>query len=137
MQPSSPRDWAKVSLEREQDAEVLLRHRSNSSSPAYMVGYALEAALKGLISALGETPKKIHAIDTLWRDAGLDWSTLGDRDGHREWFLRGWVPDLRYEVDPPHGKKLETLLSEGRQLSDWIRKKIDRALSINNRRMNS
>ncbi|MCP5052770.1 MAG: HEPN domain-containing protein [bacterium] len=125
MQPNTYKDWLEVSRERQEDAEALLVSRKESIGSVYMAGYSLECCLKAfLLLKTKKRPPRIHNIRNLWRSAGFRSTEINDKNGQRTFFFDHWQTDFRYTTTLPKEYNSEQLVRSTRQLTNWIRRKI-------------
>jgi hypothetical protein len=131
MQPTTPRDFLKVAVQRLTAAEEIMRTLGRTLEAQYIGGYSLECSLKALI--LEKTP----AMD---RPAMLDRLTHGARH-HRPDILLGilrnqgisltvelakrmrrfdWTTDLRYETGRKETGETNGLLRTASMIYQWV-----------------
>jgi len=123
--PDSYKEWIRVAEHRGKDAVSMLPDRSSSSGPAYMAGYTIECMLKAYLQRIGKpTPtsgREGHNLKALWSAANLRLSDLGDRKGHKAFFVRQWSTDMRYEMSSPKGHTSEELVQAAKQVAGYIK----------------
>ena len=138
MQPNTWEHWREIAIERAEDAGSIAEKRPNSLGSVYMVGYAVECALKAYLQRKGisfaSKGKEGHHLKTLWKKAGFRLSDINDTKGQQIFFIQEWTTNLRYEVRDNEGYLLiqgqglniKELIEGAKQLSGWIHKKIKR-----------
>ena len=138
MQPKTWEHWREVAIERAKDAEIIAENNPDSIGCVYMVGYAVECALKAYLQRKGKRfpgkGKEGHHLRALWETAGFRLSDIIDPKGLQVFFIEEWTTDLRYEVRDNDGYSLiedqgydmKELIEGAKQLSGWIHKKIRR-----------
>ena len=111
----------------------LLERRKNSIGPVYLVGYAVESALKAYLRRnnikFPGSGGEGHNLKRLWKSAGLTSSDLHDEGGCKTFFFDTWSTDLRYETELSQTNDSESLVKAAGQLVGWINKlskRIDR-----------
>ena len=124
MQPNTINDWMNLSRERQSDASALLRSRRKSIAPVYIVGYAIETALKAYLKSRNfqfpRSGREGHNLTGLWRRAGFRSSDLKDSTGHKSFFINEWGTHLRYETSLDQKQDSESLIKAAGQLVGWI-----------------
>ncbi len=133
MQPNTIDEWMNVSQERQKDANALLNSRRSSTAPVYLVGYAVESALKAYLKCRNfKFPKsgsEGHNLTGLWNSAGFRSSDLKDPTGHKSFFIKEWGTHLRYETSFDQTQNSESLIKAAGQLVGWISNLIRREKS--------
>lgn len=135
MQPTTPRDFLKVALQRLTAAEVIMASLRLTLEAQYIGGYSVECALKALIL------EKSPAVD---RAAMLDRLTHGAIHHRAEGLLErlrelgvaltvdlakrmrrfDWTTDLRYETGRKDTGETNGLLRTARALYEWVEEQI-------------
>jgi hypothetical protein len=131
MQPSTPRDFLKVALQRLTAAEEIMSTLRLTLESQYIGGYSVECSLKALI--LEKTPEAdrpamlkrltqgaIHhraevLLDRL-RDCGVVLTVALARRMRRY----GWATDLRYEIGRKDTGETNGLLRTARAVYEWV-----------------
>ena len=128
--PDSPEQWRATSLERGEDADAMLPERSGSSGPVYMAGYAIECMLKAYLQQAGisfpTSGEAGHNLRGLWKQAGLQLSDLGDKRGHRTFFIQHWSTDMRYWTDAPQNHTSDQLVQAAKQIAGNLQNRMRR-----------
>lgn len=129
--PSQPDAWLEVARERAADAEAMIPKRQGSCGPVYMVGYAIECALKAYLQARGiqfpSSGGRGHDLQRLWARTGFKLRDLNDQNGAKAFFLRDWNTSLRYTVELPSDFTLAELIQSAKALSGWLHHRVRRS----------
>jgi len=129
--PSTTEEWMIVARERGADAEAMLPSRAVSIGPVYMVGYAIECAIKGHLQHRGirrpASGQEGHNLKGLWKQAGFCFSDLKDPIGPKSFFIEQWSTDFRYQTNcPPNTPNSEELVKAAKEIVGWIQAQIKR-----------
>lgn len=131
--PDSPEQWRATSLERGEDADAMLPDRSQSAGPVYMAGYAIECMLKAYLQQEGiqfsTSGRKGHDLRGLWKQAGLQLSDLGDKNGNRVFFVEDWSTDMRYQTEAPKNRMPKELVKAAKQIAGNLQTRMRRSKS--------
>ncbi|MBW5483492.1 hypothetical protein [Streptomyces bambusae] len=94
----------------------------------YLAGYVVECKLKHLLHLRGirfsRRGAEGHNLRGLWDSAGFPAAR-----GHAALFLEHWGTELRYETQLPKGTDPHDLLKGGRELAQWVTRRIRQAES--------
>lgn len=105
--PATVQEWFDVARERGEDATSMLSDRVTSIGPVYMVGYAVESALKAYLHRKGiprpATGQSGHDLRALWKATRFRLSDIKDNSGCATYFIETWTTALRYQAYLPDG----------------------------------
>lgn len=135
MQPTTPRDFLRVALQRLTAAEAIMETLRLTLEAQYIGGYSVECSLKALIlekTALGERPTM---LERLTRGATYHRSeVLLDRLRDSDVFLTvdlakrmrrfDWSTNLRYETGRKDTGETNGLLRNAREIYTWVEEQI-------------
>lgn len=129
--PSTSDEWMTVARERAIDAEAMLPSRADSIGPAYMVGYAVECAIKGFLQYKGiprpPSGQEGHNLRGMWRQARFRLGDLKDPVGTKSFFIEQWSTDFRYQTAcPPNTPNSDDLVRAAKGIVGWIHAQIKR-----------
>ena len=131
MQPTTPRDFLRVALQRLSAAEEIMETLRLSLEAQYIGGYSVECSLKALILEKTPVPDRPEALDQLTRGAKYHRvDVLRDRLRERGVSLTvelakrmrrfDWTTDLRYETGRKDTGETNGLLGTARAIDDWV-----------------
>ena len=130
MQPTTPRDFLKVALQRLTAAEEILETLRLTLEAQYIGGYFVECSLKALILEKTAEPDRSAVLDRLTRGATyhrievlLDW--LRERgifltvELAKRMRRFDWTTSLRYEIGRKDTGETNGLLRTAREIYQW------------------
>ena len=131
MQPTTPRDFLKVALQRLTAAEEIMDTLRLTLEAQYIGGYAVECSLKALILEKTAEPDRPTVLDRLTHGATYHRAeVLLDRLRERGVFLPvelakrmrrfDWTTDLRYEIGRKDTGETTGLLRTARAIYEWV-----------------
>ncbi len=128
--PSTSEEWMTVARERGADAEAMLPSRADSIGPAYMVGYAIECAIKGYLQQQGisrpPSGREGHHLRGIWKQAGFCLRDLNDPVGTKSFFIEHWSTDFRYQTACPNMPNSDELVKAAKDIVRWVQAQIKR-----------
>lgn len=131
MQPTTPRDFLKVALQRLSAAEAIMEMLRLTLEAQYIGGYAVECSLKALILERTAEPDRTDALRQLTHGAAYHRpEVLLDRLRERDVFLTvelakrmrrfDWTTSLRYETGRKDTGETNGLLRTARVVYQWV-----------------
>ena len=131
MQPTTPRDFLKVALQRLTAAEEIMETLRLTLEAQYMGGYSVECSLKALILEKTVEPDRPAVLDRLTHGATYHRAeVLLDRLRERGVFLTvelakrmrrfDWTTGLRYETGRKDTGETNGLLRTARAIYEWV-----------------
>lgn len=131
MQPTTPRDFWKVALQRLTAAEEIMETLRLTLEAQYIGGYSVECSLKALILEKTHDPDRPVVLDQLTKGAKSHRAeVLLDRLRERGISLTpelakrmrrfDWTTDLRYETGRKDTGETYGLLRTARAIYDWV-----------------
>ncbi|HEY7157178.1 MAG TPA: HEPN domain-containing protein [Gemmataceae bacterium] len=131
MQPTTPRDFLKVALQRLTAAEEIMETLRLTLEAQYIGGYSVECSLKALILEKTAEPDRPAMLDQLTHGATYHRpEVLLDRLRERGVFLTvelakrmrrfDWRTDLRYETGRKDTGETNGLLRTARAIYEWV-----------------
>ncbi len=131
MQPTTPRDFLKVALQRLTAAEEIMGVLRLTLEAQYIGGYSVECSLKALILEKTAEPDRLAMLLRLTRGATYHRvEVLFDRLRERGVVLTielakrmrrfDWTTDLRYETGRKDTGETNALLRTARAIYDWV-----------------
>ena len=131
MQPTTPRDFLKVSLQRLTAAEQIMRELRLSLEAQYIGGYSVECSLKALIVEKTVEAERLDMLSKLTHGATYHRAeVLLERLRERGVFLSvelakrmrrfDWTTDLRYETGRKDTGETNGLLRTARAIYEWV-----------------
>ncbi len=131
MQPTTPRDFLKVSLQRLDAAEKINDVLLLTLEAQYIGGYSIECSFKALILERTAEPDRPALLDRLTRGSNYHkYETLLDRLRERGVYLTpelakrirrfNWTVDLRYEIGRKDTGETNGLLRTARTIYEWV-----------------
>jgi len=135
MQPTSPRDFLKVALQRLTAAEEIMDVLRLTLEAQYIGGYSVECSLKALILENTAEAERLSALDQLTRGATYHRAeVLLDRLRDRGIYLTvdlarrmrrfDWTTSLRYETGRKDTGETNGLLRTARAMYEWVKEQI-------------
>jgi hypothetical protein len=135
MQPTTPRDFLKVALQRLTVAEEILEILRRTLESQYIGGYSVECALKSLILERTADPDRPEMLDRLTHGAAHHRTeVLLDRLRDRGVALTvelakrmrrfDWTTDLRYETGRKDTGETKGLLRTAKAVYEWVEEQI-------------
>ena len=131
MQPTTPRDFLKVALQRLTAAEQIMEVLRLTLESQYIGGYSVECSLKALILEKTAEPDRSNMLDRLTHGATYHRAeVLLDLLRERGVFLTvelakrirrfDWTTDLRYETGRRDTGETNGLLRTARAIYQWV-----------------
>ena len=131
MQPTTPRDFLKVALQRLTAAEEIMETLRLTLEAQYIGGYSVECSLKALILEKTVEPDRPAVLDRLTHGATYHRAeVLLDRLRERGVFLTvelakrmrrfDWTTGLRYETGRKDSDETTGLLRTARAIYEWV-----------------
>lgn len=135
MQPTTPRDFLKVALQRLTAAEEIMETLRLTLEAQYIGGYSVECSLKALILEKTAEPDRPAMLDRLTHGATYHRpEVLLDRLRERGVFLTvelakrmrrfDWTTGLRYETGRKDTGETNGLLRTARAIYEWVEREI-------------
>jgi HEPN domain-containing protein len=135
MQPTTPRDFLKVALQRLSAAEDIMETLRLTLEAQYIGGYAVECALKALILEKTAEPDRADLLELLTHGATYHRAeALLDRLRERGVVLTvelakrmrrfDWTTALRYEMGRRDTGETNGLLRTARAIYEWVEEQI-------------
>jgi HEPN domain-containing protein len=130
MQPTTPRDFLKVALQRLTAAEEIMRTLRLTLEAQYIAGYSVECSLKALILEKTAEPDRAETLERLTHGSSYHRAeVLLDRLRDRGISLTvelakrmrrfDWTTDLRYETGRKDTGETNGLLRTARAIYEW------------------
>ena len=131
MQPTTPRDFLKVALQRLSAAEEIMETLRLTLEAQYIGGYSVECSLKALVLEKTPAADRPDVLDRMTRGATYHRAeVLLDRLRDRGVFLTvelakrmrrfDWTTDLRYETGRKDTGETNGLLRTARAIYEWV-----------------
>ena len=131
MQPTTPRDFLKVALQRLTAAEEIMETLRLTTEAQYIGGYSVECSLKALILERTPEPDRPDMLTRLTHGATCHRAeVLLDRLRERQVFLTvelarrmrrfDWTTALRYEAGRKDTGETNGLLRTARAIYEWV-----------------
>jgi len=131
MQPTTPRDFLKVALQRLSAAEEIMETLRLTLEAQYIGGYSVECSLKALVLEKTPAADRPDVLDRMTRGATYHRAeVLLDRLRDRGAFLTvelakrmrrfDWTTDLRYETGRKDTGETNGLLRTARAIYEWV-----------------
>lgn len=135
MQPTTPRDFLKVALQRLTAAEEIMRTLRLTLEAQYIGGYSVECSLKALILEKTAEPDRSAMLERLTHGATYHrLEILLDELRKRGVYLTlefakrmrrfDWTTDLRYETGRKDTGETNALLHTARAIYEWVEEQI-------------
>ena len=135
MQPTSPRDFLKVALQRLTAAEEIMDKLRLSLEAQYIGGYSVECSLKALILEKTPEAERPAMLDRLTHGATYHKpEALLDRLREKDVALTlelakrmrrfDWTTGLRYEIGRKDTGETNGLLRTAREIYHWVERQI-------------
>jgi HEPN domain-containing protein len=135
MQPTTPRDFLKVALQRLTAAEEIMETLRLTLEAQYIGGYSVECSLKALILGKTAEPDRATMLERLTRGATYHRAeVLLDKLREQGVFLPvelakrlrrfDWTTDLRYETGRKDTGETNGLLRTARAIYEWVERQI-------------
>ena len=131
MEPTTPRDFLRVALQRLTGAEEIMRSTPLTLEAQYLGGYSVECSLKALILQQTPEPDRPAVLDQLTHGATYHRAeVLLDMLNERGVLLTvelakrmrrfDWTTDLRYETGRRDTGETNGLLRTARAIFEWV-----------------
>ena len=135
MQPTTPRDFLKVALQRLTAAEEIMQTLRLNLEAQYIGGYSVECSLKALIlekTAESDQPAMLRQLThgATYHRAEVLLDRLRERgialtvELAKRMRRFDWTTDLRYETGRKDSGETNALLRTARAIYDWVEEQI-------------